>query len=130
VSDLAAISGHPLLVRETSMRFEFKERVTLGPALPETVLRNDDLIAGHVIRNRTVPLPDTEIRDDLRDLKLHELTMLSITPFLRKVQHWWHERAEKHYLMCADIEQQRAREAQMNCSYYQKRAALARAARH
>jgi hypothetical protein len=32
--------------------------------------------------------------------------------------------------MCADIEQQRAREAQMNCSYYQKRAALARAARH
>ena len=43
--------------------------------------------------------------------------------------HWWLQRAERHYLICADVEQQRAREAQMNVAYYQKRAALARSAR-
>ncbi|HVK94423.1 MAG TPA: hypothetical protein VM571_06820 [Noviherbaspirillum sp.] len=65
-----------------------------------------------------------------RELKLQELAMLSLTPIVRSIQHWWLQRAERHYLICADVEQQRAREAQMNVAYYQKRAALARSARN
>jgi heme exporter protein D len=76
---------------------------------------------------RTKPM---RLPEDSRDFKLHELTMLSITPVLRRIHHWWLERTERHYLICADVEQQRAREAQMNAAYYQKRAALARAARY
>lgn len=63
------------------------------------------------------------------DFKLHELALLSLTPLLRSIQHWWLQRAERHYLICADVEEQRAREAQMNVAYYQKRAAMARSAR-
>ncbi|RJG06210.1 hypothetical protein D3870_09480 [Noviherbaspirillum cavernae] len=65
-----------------------------------------------------------------KEFKLHELAMLSFSPIIRVVQHWWLQRAERHYLICADVEQQRAREAQMNVAYYQKRAALARSARN
>ncbi|MBI1890778.1 MAG: hypothetical protein HYS18_09045 [Burkholderiales bacterium] len=54
--------------------------------------------------------------------------MLSVSPVLRNVRRWWMQRAERHYLICADVEQERVREAQMNVAYYQKRAALARAA--
>lgn len=64
------------------------------------------------------------------EVKLQELAMLSLTPIVRSIQHWWLQRAERHYLICADVEQQRAREAQMNVAYYQKRAALARSARN
>lgn len=60
---------------------------------------------------------------------LGELAMLSIAPVVRAIQNWWLQRAEKHYLICADVEEQRAREAQQNVAYYQKRAALARSAR-
>jgi heme exporter protein D len=64
-----------------------------------------------------------------KEFKFPELAMLSITPIVRSIHHWWLQRAERHYLICADVEQQRAREAQMNVAYYQKRAALARSAR-
>lgn len=64
------------------------------------------------------------------EVKLSELVGLSFAPIFRSIQRWWFERAERHYLMCADIEQQRAREAQMNVAYYQKRAALARSELH
>ena len=64
-----------------------------------------------------------------KEFKLQELAMLSLSPILRSVYRWWLERAEQHYLICADVEEQRAREAQMNVAYYQKRAALARSAR-
>lgn len=67
---------------------------------------------------------------DSKDVKLHDLAMLSISPIMRSLQQWWLQRAERHYLICADVELQRAREAQMNVAYYQKRAALARSARH
>lgn len=63
------------------------------------------------------------------ELNLQELAMLSFTPVIRMIQNWWLRRAERHYLICADVEQQRAREAQANVAYYQKRAALARSAR-
>jgi len=65
-----------------------------------------------------------------REFKLQELTMLSISPLIRLVHRWWLQRAEHHYLICADVEQERAREAQLNVAYYQKRAALARSAQH
>ncbi|HYD96191.1 MAG TPA: hypothetical protein VEC01_12760 [Noviherbaspirillum sp.] len=65
-----------------------------------------------------------------KEFKLQELCMLSLAPVLRSIQNWWLQRAERHYLICADVEQQRAREAQMNVAYYQKRAALARSARN
>ncbi|HJV87101.1 MAG TPA: hypothetical protein VJ698_16675 [Noviherbaspirillum sp.] len=65
-----------------------------------------------------------------KEFKLQELAMLSIAPIVRSIHHWWLQRAEEHYLICADVEQQRAREAQMNVAYYQKRAALARSARN
>jgi hypothetical protein len=65
-----------------------------------------------------------------KEFKLQELAMLSLTPLVRTIQRWWLHRAEQHYLICADVEQQRAREAQMNVAYYQKRAALARSARN
>jgi hypothetical protein len=65
-----------------------------------------------------------------KDFRLQELAMMSLSPILRSLQHWWLQRAERHYLICADVEQQRAKEAQMNVAYYQKRAALARSARN
>lgn len=65
-----------------------------------------------------------------KEFKLQELAMLSIAPIFRSIHHWWLMRAERHYLICADVEEQRAREAQMNVAYYQKRAALARSARY
>lgn len=64
-----------------------------------------------------------------KDYKLQELTMLSLSPVLRQIRHWWLRRAEDHYLICADVEQKRAREAQQNVAYYQKRAAMARSER-
>jgi len=64
-----------------------------------------------------------------RDVKLQDLTMLSISPILRSLHNWWLQRAERHFLICADVELQRMREAQMNIAYYQKRAAMARSAR-
>lgn len=65
-----------------------------------------------------------------KEFKLQELAMLTLSPILRSIHHWWLQRAERHYLICADVEQQRAREAQQNVAYYQKRAALARSARN
>ncbi|MDO8301250.1 hypothetical protein [Lacisediminimonas sp.] len=55
--------------------------------------------------------------------------MLSLSPVLRQIRHWWLRRAEDHYLICADVEQKRVREAQQNVAYYQKQAALARSER-
>jgi len=64
-----------------------------------------------------------------KEFKLQELAMLSLSPVIRSIHNWWLQRAEKHYLICADVELQRAKEAQMNVAYYQKRAALARSSR-
>jgi hypothetical protein len=70
---------------------------------------------GHTVRETT-------------DIKLHTLTMLTLKPLLRKIRHWWLRRAEEHYLICASVEHTRAREAEENEAYYQKRAAMARSA--
>lgn len=76
------------------------------------------------------PSQSTTQISSVKDFKLQELAMLSLAPIVRSIHHWWLQRAERHYLICADVEQQRAREAQMNVAYYQKRAALARSARN
>lgn len=89
-------------------------------------------------RHSTAPATSTTHRhscqsscdiSNTKELRLQELAMLSIAPIVRSIHHWWLQRAERHYLICADVEEQRAREAQMNVAYYQKRAALARSAR-
>jgi hypothetical protein len=67
-----------------------------------------------------------KIMSDGKSLKLHELTMLPLNPIRTLVQRWWWKRAESHYLICADVEQSRVREAQQNAAYFQKKAALAR----
>jgi hypothetical protein len=58
-----------------------------------------------------------------------ELASMPVLPVVRSLSRWWLKRAERHYLICADVELQRAREAQMNVAYYQKRAAIARSDR-
>jgi hypothetical protein len=62
------------------------------------------------------------------DINLHTLTMLSLRPLVRRLRHWWLRRTEEHYLICASVEHARAREAEENEAYYQKRAAMARSA--
>ena len=63
---------------------------------------------------------------DAKSLKLHELTMLPLIPLRSLLLRWWWKRAESHYLICADVEQERVREAQQHAAYFQKKAALAR----
>ena len=80
-------------------------------------------------RHATMRERGTASSQAARDFGLNELAMLSLGPLVRSVHRWWLRRAERHYLICADIEQQRAREAHQNVAYYQKRAAMARSAR-
>lgn len=63
-------------------------------------------------------------------MTITELAGLSVDPVMRRIANWWLKCAERHYLICADVELQRAREAQMNFAYYQKRAAIARSNRN
>jgi hypothetical protein len=60
-------------------------------------------------------------------MNAHALFGLAFVELSRSLRRRWLARIERHYLICADVEQQRVREAQMNVAYYQKRAALARA---
>src|SRR4051812_36411662 len=46
----------------------------------------------------------TDTMANAKEFKLQELTMLSITPIVRSIQNWWLQRAERHYLICADVE--------------------------
>lgn len=48
---------------------------------------------------------------------------------VNKVLDWWLKRAESHYLMCAEVEAQRAKDSHANVAYYQRKAAFARSAR-
>jgi hypothetical protein len=107
------------------MKFEHSERYTVSHAGMNGM---QDMLAVHAGQMSET---DSTALLEGKEFKLQELTMLSIAPVIRNMQRWWLQRAERHYLICADVEEQRAREAQMNVAYYQKRAALARsAARH
>lgn len=55
-----------------------------------------------------------------------QLYALSLLPAYRAIMRSWFATVERHYLMCADVEAQRVREAQSNVAYYQRKAALAR----
>lgn len=48
------------------------------------------------------------------------------TTIQRSFSRWLHKRLENHYLICAQVEQQRAAEHQSNVAYYQRKAAFAR----
>jgi hypothetical protein len=61
-------------------------------------------------------------------LKLTPWSTLSVRSWIRRVRRWYYQRAEEHYLICAAVEHARACEADENEAYYQKRAAMARAA--
>lgn len=57
------------------------------------------------------------------------LLMLSMSPRLKAIRNWWLHRAERHYLICADVEEKRIKEAMAHQKYYQQRAAMARSGR-
>ena len=65
-----------------------------------------------------------------RRTELHrkEMPGLSLALLARRLHRWWMGRVERHCLICADVEEQCARQAQQNVAYYQKQAALARSA--
>lgn len=54
----------------------------------------------------------------------------ALAPIATALRRWYFARLEQHYLMSADIEAQRAREAHAHAAYYQKRAAFARSNKH
>lgn len=64
-----------------------------------------------------------------RHLTASGLFGYATAPILKQVRNWWLCRLENHYLMCADTEEKRVKEAQQNVAHYQKQAALARSAR-
>ncbi len=61
-------------------------------------------------------------------IKINSWNTLSIRFWIGRIRRWYYKRAEEHYLICAAVEHSRAREAEENEAYYQKRAAMARAA--
>jgi hypothetical protein len=63
-----------------------------------------------------------------QEIKLHALTMISLRPLLERLRTWWYSRLEEHYLICAEIERQHARQSEENEAYYHKRAATVRSA--
>lgn len=46
--------------------------------------------------------------------------------FAQAMRLWWLGILEQHYQMCAEVEEQKAREHLNNAGYYQKKAMLAR----
>ena len=61
-------------------------------------------------------------------IKLSPWNTLSLRFWTRRLRRRYHKRAEEHYLICAAVENARMHEAEENEAYYQKRAAMARAA--
>lgn len=57
------------------------------------------------------------------------LFTLSPSLLARAINRQWMKALEQHYLISAEVEQKRAKEAMQNAAYYHKRAALARSAR-
>lgn len=57
---------------------------------------------------------------------MNNVQAVSINSIMTVVRCWWLSRVEAHYLICAEVETQRVRDASLNISYYQKRAAMVR----
>lgn len=64
------------------------------------------------------------------ELRITDLTRHSLARLRKILRRWWLQRVERHCMICADVEEQHARQAQQNVAYYQKQAAMARLARH
>jgi len=64
-----------------------------------------------------------------RDVTLPELAAMSLQKPARAVRNLWLGMVERHCLMSAEVEAQRAKEAHANAAHFQRRAALARSAR-
>ena len=65
----------------------------------------------------------------IRRIALPQLLAMALEQPLRRLHHAWLRKQEEHYLICADVERKRARDANQNVAWYQKRAAIARSAR-
>jgi hypothetical protein len=63
-----------------------------------------------------------------KNISLTQLMKLAPAPIIHGIRRWWYAHRETHFLICAQVEEQRAREAQKNAAYYHKRAAFARSA--
>ena len=63
-----------------------------------------------------------------QELRIGALVRLVLEPLVLRLRRWWMQRIERHCMICADVEEQRARQAQQNVAYYQKQAAIARLA--
>ncbi|MDB5822222.1 MAG: hypothetical protein JWR21_926 [Herminiimonas sp.] len=62
----------------------------------------------------------------MKPLTLTALMQISLAPITSTLRRWYFRRLEQHYLMSAVHEQKRAKEANENAAYFQKRAAWAR----
>jgi hypothetical protein len=63
------------------------------------------------------------------DINLKELLSMRTTDVSKSIQRLWLRIIESHYTISAETEENIAREAQKNASYFQKQAALARSKR-
>jgi len=72
--------------------------------------------------------PFTRVPAPLARPELRRRDGLSLSLLARQLRRWWLARVERHCLICADVEERCARQAQQNVAYYQKQAALARSA--
>lgn len=54
---------------------------------------------------------------------------MSLALLTRSIRRWWLGHIERHSLMAAEVEAERAKEHQANVAYYQRKAAMARSER-
>jgi hypothetical protein len=64
--------------------------------------------------------------DERESMTAKSLFAYSLQPLAYRLKCWWLGILERHYLICAEVEAERANEAQRNAAYYQRRAAFAR----
>lgn len=62
----------------------------------------------------------------MKPLTLTALMQISLAPITDALRRFYFRRLEQHYLMSAVHEQKRAKEANENAAYFQKRAVISR----
>ncbi len=72
--------------------------------------------------------PDVPNFSSLNALRVLSRPAQNLLQLAQRLRRWRLRRLEQHYQMCADIEQEQARQAYLNAAWYQKQAALARLA--
>jgi len=66
----------------------------------------------------------------IRRITLRQLMPMALDRPIRTIRNWWLCRIEDHYLICANVEAKKVKEAQQNVRYYQRQAAIARSTRN